>query len=98
MHRVIQTEDGSPTLYVPELGEHYHSVHGAVQEARHIFLEAGMDAQLAECTEGKLRIIEAGFGTGLNAWLTLLHALEKECRWNITRWKNTRWERKRRQK
>ena len=77
MHRMIRTEDGSSTLYVPELDEHYHSVHGAVREARHIFLEAGMDAQLAECTEGKLRIVEAGFGTGLNAWMTLLHAVEK---------------------
>ena len=43
MHEFVETEDGSVTLYVPELNEHYHSVHGAIQEAQHIFLGAGFD-------------------------------------------------------
>ena len=42
-HQLIQTEDGSITLYVPELNEHYHSVHGAIQESIHIFIRAGLD-------------------------------------------------------
>ncbi|MDR1755459.1 MAG: tRNA (5-methylaminomethyl-2-thiouridine)(34)-methyltransferase MnmD [Culturomica sp.] len=67
---LIRTEDGSATLYVPELNEHYHSVHGAVQESLHIFIRAGVE----ESGKEELRILEAGFGTGLNAYLTLLHA------------------------
>ena len=46
-HQLIQTEDGSITLYVPELNEHYHSVHGAIQESIHIFIRAGLDFYLS---------------------------------------------------
>lgn len=82
-HEQILTEDGSVTLCVPELHEHYHSVHGAIQEARHIFLRAGMDDYLAARADAArstmpLHILEAGFGTGLNAYLTLLHAEEMQ--------------------
>ena len=67
--RIIQkTEDGSPTIYLPELDEHYHSVHGAIQESSHIFIQAGLRSLPA----GHIRILEVGFGTGLNALLTLL--------------------------
>ena len=67
--RIIQkTEDGSPTIYLPELDEHYHSVHGAIQESSHIFIKAGLRSLPA----GHIRILEVGFGTGLNAFLTLL--------------------------
>jgi tRNA U34 5-methylaminomethyl-2-thiouridine-forming methyltransferase MnmC len=66
--RHILTEDGSSTLFVPELNEHYHSVHGAVQESMHIFIRAGYDA----VRENQVHIFEAGFGTGLNAFLTFL--------------------------
>lgn len=80
-HQFIQTEDGSTTLYVPELNEHYHSVHGAVQESLHIFIRAGMEYFLETypdriTAENPLHILEAGFGTGLNAYLTLLKASE----------------------
>lgn len=81
MHEIISTEDGSVTLYVPELNEHYHSVHGAIQESVHIFIQAGLTYFL-ETHAGKLssdtplHILEAGFGAGLNAWLTLLRASE----------------------
>lgn len=64
------TQDGSPTLYVPELEEHYHSVKGALTESRHIFIEMGLHA----CRAASPRILEVGFGTGLNAFLTLLDA------------------------
>lgn len=81
MHEIIPTEDGSVTLYVPELNEHYHSVHGAVQEAMHIFILAGVEYFLKRypqriTPETPLHILEAGFGTGLNAYLTLLYAEE----------------------
>lgn len=70
--QIITTSDGSPTLYNSQLGEHYHSVHGAVQESRHIFIEAALSHRIAQTipTEG-LRLLELGFGTGLNALMTL---------------------------
>jgi tRNA U34 5-methylaminomethyl-2-thiouridine-forming methyltransferase MnmC len=70
-HRIIQqTADGSHTLFIPEINEHYHSVNGAIQEARHVFIGAG----LHQLPKDKIRILEIGFGTGLNALLTLLEA------------------------
>jgi len=67
---LILTEDGSNTLYVPEIDECYHSSHGAIQESRHIFIEAG----LKHCAKKEIRVLEIGFGTGLNAFLTLIEA------------------------
>ncbi|MBK8882363.1 MAG: tRNA (5-methylaminomethyl-2-thiouridine)(34)-methyltransferase MnmD [Bacteroidales bacterium] len=68
MSKIITTSDGSHTIYVPELNEHYHSIHGAVQESNFIFINSGYD----KCEASPLRIFEAGFGTGLNALLTAL--------------------------
>ncbi len=64
------TEDGSHTLYVPELQEHYHSTHGAIQESMHVFIDAG----LRHCERETVYLLEIGFGTGLNSLLTLLEA------------------------
>lgn len=64
------TEDGSHTLYVPELDEHYHSTHGAIQESMHVFIDAG----LRHCNKEHIHLLEIGFGTGLNGLLTLLEA------------------------
>lgn len=69
-HIIETTEDGSHTLYVPELNEHYHSTHGAIQESLHVYLEAG----LHYCGKPEINLLEIGFGTGLNAFLTLLDA------------------------
>jgi tRNA U34 5-methylaminomethyl-2-thiouridine-forming methyltransferase MnmC len=70
---VRTTADGSPTLYVPALDEHYHSHHGAAQESRHVFIEAGLRPLLAAGLgqNGLLRVLEVGLGTALNALLTL---------------------------
>jgi len=68
MHKVIQTKDGSHSLYIEALDEHYHSVHGAIQESKHVFIEAGLYAN----TKGGMSILEIGLGTGLNALLTIL--------------------------
>lgn len=65
------TSDGSHTLFVPELDEHYHSVNGAIQESTHVFIKTG----LRHCAEKRINIFEVGFGTGLNAYLTLLDIL-----------------------
>lgn len=66
MLRVFEpTADGSGTLYVPELDEHYHSVKGAYTESRHIFIEMGLQASTAPSPH----VLEVGLGTGLNALL-----------------------------
>ena len=71
MKRIIEkTDDGSATLFVPELNEHYHSTKGARTESQHIFIDMGLKASSATTP----RILEIGFGTGLNAWLTLEEA------------------------
>ncbi|RNI28770.1 tRNA (5-methylaminomethyl-2-thiouridine)(34)-methyltransferase MnmD [Rufibacter latericius] len=70
---VRQTKDGSTTLFVPELNEHYHSVHGALQESLHVFIKMGLEATLER--KSTVRLLEVGFGTGLNALLTLQHTL-----------------------
>jgi tRNA U34 5-methylaminomethyl-2-thiouridine-forming methyltransferase MnmC len=62
------TEDGSHTLFVPALNEHYHSTHGAVQESMHVYINAGF----RQCPKNEMHVLEIGFGTGLNAFLTLL--------------------------
>lgn len=66
---VKQTNDGSNTLFVPELNEHYHSIHGALQESQHVFIKHGLMPALTE--QAALQVLEVGFGTGLNAILTL---------------------------
>lgn len=66
----ILTEDGSHTIYLPEIDEHYHSVHGAIQESVHVYIEQG----LLQTTKKELSILEIGFGTGLNAYLTYGYA------------------------
>ena len=71
---IEQTADGSRTLYVPELDEHYHSVKGALTESQHIFIDMG----LKHCPLSAPRILEIGLGTGLNCFLTLLTAEEEK--------------------
>ena len=70
---VCVTADGSTTLFVPALNEHYHSQHGARQESAHVFIRHGLGPLLnAAAGAGRpLRILEVGLGTGLNALLTL---------------------------
>ena len=64
---ITQSADGSTTIWVPGLDEHYHSIHGALTESRHVFIEAGLEA----INKSSVRILEVGLGTALNARLTL---------------------------
>jgi len=64
---LIITSDGSHSIHVPGLNEHYHSIHGAVQESMIVFVKNGYNF----CRTDKIDILEIGFGTGLNALLTL---------------------------
>ncbi|MBL4592902.1 MAG: tRNA (5-methylaminomethyl-2-thiouridine)(34)-methyltransferase MnmD [Flavobacteriales bacterium] len=74
------TADGSHTLYVEALDETYHSKHGAIQEAVHVFIEAGLNY----FNQPSLNVLEIGFGTGLNAFLTLLEAEKTGVEINYT--------------
>jgi tRNA U34 5-methylaminomethyl-2-thiouridine-forming methyltransferase MnmC len=70
--KLEQTADGSYTLYVPELDEHYHSVKGALTESQHIFIDMGLKHSPVLAP----RILEIGLGTGLNCFLTYLTSEE----------------------
>lgn len=72
--KIIKTSDGSVTIHLPEWNEQYHSKHGAVQEAQHVFLKMGLHHFLAHNRRDEIAILEIGFGTGLNAFLTFLEA------------------------
>jgi tRNA U34 5-methylaminomethyl-2-thiouridine-forming methyltransferase MnmC len=69
------TEDGSLTLFVAELNEHYHSTFGALTESKHVFIEAGLKPAMLKFDE--IHLLEIGFGTGLNTLLTMLNANQK---------------------
>lgn len=68
---IQQTRDGSHTLYWKERNEHYHSVHGSVQEARKVYIETALSPALEACSGAPARVFEMGFGTALNACLTM---------------------------
>jgi tRNA U34 5-methylaminomethyl-2-thiouridine-forming methyltransferase MnmC len=67
---LIETQDGSHSLFSETFGVSYHSKYGAIQESQHVFIQAGLGQVLP--TRQEIRILEMGFGTGLNAYLTLL--------------------------
>jgi tRNA U34 5-methylaminomethyl-2-thiouridine-forming methyltransferase MnmC len=71
---VILTEDGSSSLINLDLNETYHSIHGAIQESQHVFIESGLKHWLSHSQKKEISVLEIGFGTGLNALLTSLEA------------------------
>ncbi len=74
---IIHTQDGSTTIHIPEWNEQYHSKHGALQEAYHVFVEMGFFYYLKKFNPSQIAILEIGFGTGLNAFITLLESDKK---------------------
>jgi len=72
---IIITDDGSTTIRIPEWDENYHSTHGAIQEAKHVFIKNGLDLFQ---NQDSISILEVGFGTGLNAFITFLETLNKK--------------------
>ncbi|PQJ22277.1 tRNA (5-methylaminomethyl-2-thiouridine)(34)-methyltransferase MnmD [Nonlabens xylanidelens] len=77
---IMTTDDGSKTIHMPDLNEQYHSRHGALQEALHVFIDTGLEHFLEVSLSRKrnfqqnpIKILEYGFGTGLNAMVTALH-------------------------
>jgi tRNA U34 5-methylaminomethyl-2-thiouridine-forming methyltransferase MnmC len=67
------TEDGSHTIFLPELNETYHSTHGAIRESQYVFIEKGLEF-IVNTGKKSIQVFEVGFGTGLNALLSLLFA------------------------
>ncbi|WP_034890099.1 tRNA (5-methylaminomethyl-2-thiouridine)(34)-methyltransferase MnmD [Gillisia sp. Hel_I_29] len=81
---IITTGDGSTTIHMPEWNEQYHSKHGAIQEARHVFIEMGLKKILERDNCKEISILEIGFGTGLNAMVTWEAVEAKEIFINYT--------------
>lgn len=75
---IVITADGSSTIHLPEWDEQYHSKHGAIQEAYHVFIKHGLhhfcNSVIQNNLHSNISILEIGFGTGLNAFITLLEA------------------------
>ncbi len=80
---IIKTADGSHSLYLKELDEHYHSIHGAIQEGKHVFIEAGLK-HIASQNISPVHILEIGLGTGLNVFLTFLECKKLNLAVNYT--------------
>lgn len=75
--KIIKTSDGSSSVYLPEWDENYHSKHGAIQEAYHVFIKNGLD--LFE-DNSDINILEMGLGTGLNCIITYLESKKRNLR------------------
>ncbi|PTX59535.1 tRNA U34 5-methylaminomethyl-2-thiouridine-forming methyltransferase MnmC [Kordia periserrulae] len=72
--KIITTKDGSTTIHLEEWNEQYHSTHGAIQEAAHVFINTGLHHLQNTFNPAQIHILEMGFGTGLNAFMTFLEA------------------------
>lgn len=81
---ILLTEDGSVTIHLPEWNEQYHSKHGAIAEAIHVFIKTGLFHWIRKNDAREVSILEIGFGTGLNAFLTSLEATGKDLQINYT--------------
>jgi len=79
--KIILTNDGSSSIYLPDWDETYHSKHGAIQEAYHVFIKNGLD--LFE-SRSKLSVMEIGLGTGLNCFITFLESKSRKLRVDYT--------------
>ena len=80
--KIVKTKDGSSSLYLPALDEHYHSSHGAAQESRHVFIQNGLVHFLND--KNCIDILEVGFGTGLNAILSIEAFVEHDLKVRYT--------------
>jgi tRNA U34 5-methylaminomethyl-2-thiouridine-forming methyltransferase MnmC len=84
MLELVTTADGSKTIYNSEVGENYHSRHGALQESKHVFLTSGLKYFLEHNTTSEISVLEVGFGTGLNFLLSADYCSENQIRLDYT--------------
>ena len=80
IHQLILTADGSHTLFNKALNETYHSKNGALQESLHVFIQNGLTHFINQNQVETIHIFEVGFGTGLNAILTLKEAMTRNLK------------------
>jgi tRNA U34 5-methylaminomethyl-2-thiouridine-forming methyltransferase MnmC len=78
--KIVTTGDGARTIFIEDWNEHYHSKHGAINESLHVFIKNG----LLLFSDQHISILEIGFGTGLNAFLSLLKASSANLNVNYT--------------
>jgi tRNA U34 5-methylaminomethyl-2-thiouridine-forming methyltransferase MnmC len=79
---IITTADGSKTIHFPEWNESYHSKHGAIQEAQHVYIQSGLAFYHQNNSVNALNLLEIGFGTGLNAMLSFQYAKANHLKLN----------------
>lgn len=84
MNILTKTADGSNTLFNETIGEHYHSAHGALQESKHVFIDAGLKYAIGQNEAKEISVLEVGFGTGLNFILSFSHCEENLVKLNYT--------------
>ena len=82
--KIITTSDGSHSLLNTDLNETYHSNHGALQESIHVFINHGLKFLIETYSPNSVNIFEVGFGTGLNALLTLQQSINSDIIFNYT--------------
>ncbi|WP_158824785.1 tRNA (5-methylaminomethyl-2-thiouridine)(34)-methyltransferase MnmD [Mucilaginibacter lacusdianchii] len=81
---IVTTADGSKTIFNAQVGENYHSRHGALQESQHVFLNSGLRYFLAGSDANTVSVLEVGLGTGLNFLLTADFCTAKQIQLNYT--------------
>ncbi len=81
---IMKTGDGSFTIHLPEINEQYHSKHGALQEALHVFIDKGLKHKSQKQSLTPINVLEIGLGTGLNALLTFDFAFEYDLKIDYT--------------
>jgi tRNA U34 5-methylaminomethyl-2-thiouridine-forming methyltransferase MnmC len=74
--KIVKTKNGDHTLFVPEFDEHYHSTNGAIEEAEHVYINGG----LKQIESNEIFVLEIGFGTGLNAFLSAMFAANNKIK------------------
>lgn len=81
--KVIETQDGSSTILIEDWGESFHSIHGAIQEAQHVYINNGLRF-VFQNNSSKIEVLEIGFGTGLNCFMSLVCCNELNLQVNYT--------------
>jgi tRNA U34 5-methylaminomethyl-2-thiouridine-forming methyltransferase MnmC len=84
MLEIVKTADGSNTIFNSDVGENYHSRHGALQESCHVFLNSGLKYWLQFNPPDKVSILEIGFGTGLNFLLSAEYCHQQNIQFDYT--------------
>ncbi|WP_010521758.1 tRNA (5-methylaminomethyl-2-thiouridine)(34)-methyltransferase MnmD [Aquimarina agarivorans] len=81
---LFKTADGSMSIHLPDINEQYHSKHGALQEAQHVFIKMGLEHFYNISKPNAVAILEIGFGTGLNCLLTYMKSKALNLKINYT--------------